>query len=123
MFSDIHSIRSDPSSPRYSRNFRIGPQDIDFESEYNSASRVFNSPSSQRWKNMLLPEIDQKYNQIMRQRQGYCQRISVNNSPIIIDKTRQSKISRASKLSPKSANSRINPNQYEEKIEGLEEQN
>jgi len=66
MFNDVNSVRSDPlgpynSSVRVNRNSRSNYY-FDNRDDYVSASRVQNQNQNQRWRDLLLPEIDQKYN-------------------------------------------------------------
>ena len=75
MYSDIHSARSDPVVIANSKAETVSKQNLYFESDLVSSSRY--QYSSQRWKNMLLPEIDLKYQEIMREREGVTRRMDL----------------------------------------------
>jgi hypothetical protein len=62
----MNSVRSDPLINVNSQGLNINRPSIYYDSEYVSESRLQNG--IQKWKNMLLPEIDVKYQEIMRER-------------------------------------------------------
>ena len=64
MYSEMNSMRNDPLININSRGLNINRPNIYYDAEYISESRLQNG--TQKWKNMLLPEIDIKYQEIMR---------------------------------------------------------
>lgn len=63
MFSDIHSVRSLPTSPSRRRPRQVAvPFDFESPSELSRA----HSPRRDYWRNSLHSEVDEKYNLILR---------------------------------------------------------
>lgn len=60
----MNSVRSDPLISLNSQRFSLNRPNIYYDVEYVSESRLQNGNT--KWKNMLLPEIDIKYQEIMK---------------------------------------------------------
>jgi hypothetical protein len=62
----MNSVRSDPLINITTRGLGFSRPNIYYDADYISQSRLQNG--TQKWKNMLLPEIDVKYQEIMKER-------------------------------------------------------
>ena len=123
MFSDIHSVRSVPTSPRRVQFRQTAlPCDFEYPSDH---SRVGSPRHYEHWRTSIHPEINDKYRNIMNGEPLSCHckpNRSYNMLAIPGDKVDEDTNSKS--LSPdRNSSASTNPHEVEEKMKGLEQQN